>query len=96
MAPGFDQICMSRPRIIYLDLAPAPVSLFSTSARRVALKMDTRRGCLRDHRRKLACIRRQRENVELEWKIYGGKEDEEEDEEEDGSGGMCQRDTREH
>lgn len=27
MAPGFDQICMSRPRIIYLDLAPTPVSL---------------------------------------------------------------------
>lgn len=23
MAPGFDQICMSRLRIIYLDLAPA-------------------------------------------------------------------------
>lgn len=24
MAPGFDQICMSRPCIIYLDLAAAP------------------------------------------------------------------------
>lgn len=37
--------------------------------------MDTRRGCLRDHRRKPACARRQRENGELEWKTRGEKED---------------------
>lgn len=65
MAPGFDQICMSRPRIIYLDLALRLSSLFPTLARRVASGMDTRRGCLRDHRRKPACTRRQRENGEL-------------------------------
>lgn len=44
MAPGFDQICMSRPRIIYLDLALWLSSLFPTSARRVAPGMDTHRG----------------------------------------------------
>lgn len=41
MAPGFDQICMSRPRIIYLDLAPA--SRLSSLLWRDASRMETRR-----------------------------------------------------
>lgn len=42
MAPGFDQICMSRPRIIYLDLA-LPVPGLSSLLRRGA----SRRGWIR-------------------------------------------------
>lgn len=76
MAPGFDQICMSRPRIIYLDLALQFPSLFPTSARRVASHRGWIRveGAFWDHRRKPACTRRQRESGELEWKTRGGKE----------------------
>lgn len=41
MAPGFDQICMSRPRIIYLDLTPA--SRLSSLLRRDAMRRDATR-----------------------------------------------------
>lgn len=66
MAPGFDQICMSRPRIIYLDLALQFPSLFPTSARRVASHRGWIRveGAFWDHRRKPTCTRRQREKRE--------------------------------
>lgn len=61
MAPGFDQICMSRPRIIYLDLAlPASLPYFGAT-HRAAPGIDTRRGCSRDHRRKPACTAKTQE-----------------------------------
>lgn len=96
MAPGFDQICMSRPRIIYLDLAlPASLPYFGAT-RRATPGMDTRRGCSQDHRRKPACTaktqgkrRAQMEDAQREGGEGGGG-----GEEEERMGGMCQRDTR--
>lgn len=78
MAPGFDQICMSRPRIIYLDLAPAAVSpslLWHGATRCVARRrpgLETRRGAFEiiGERRR---VREDRENVELKWKTWDGK-----------------------
>lgn len=78
MAPGFDQICMSRPRIIYLDLAPAAVSpslLWRGATRCVARRrpgLETRRGAFEiiGERRR---VREDRENVELKWKTWDEK-----------------------
>lgn len=78
MAPGFDQICMSRPRIIYLDLAPAAVSpslLWHGATRCVARRrpgLETRRGAFEiiGERRR---VREDRENVDLKWKTWDRK-----------------------
>lgn len=88
MAPGFDQICMSRPRIIYLDLASELPSLFPTSTRRVVSGMETRRGAfgIIGGRRR---AREDRGKTESSNGRRGGREIE-------GRRGTCQRDTREH
>lgn len=73
MAPGFDQICMSRPRIIYLDLAlPASPPCFSAT-RHIASGMETRRGAFGIIGERRRVRRRQRENEELKRKTRGGQ-----------------------
>lgn len=93
MAPGFDQICMSRPRIIYLDLAlPASLPYFGAThraaRRRGWIRVEGAPRIIGGSRR---VRRRHRENGELKWKTRKEKEEEEEEER---IGGMCQRDTR--